>query len=120
MPARYVSGYLATEKASATHAWVEVLLPVAGWRPLDPTHNRQIDGTYVKIAIGRDYSDVPPVTGYYKGSLQRKMEVEVKIEAGLKGRSELRESPHNAVGELSYLRARRGLGDIYRSGGEEL
>ncbi len=81
MPARYVSGYLATEKASATHAWVEVLLPVAGWRPLDPTHNRQIDGTYVKIATGRDYSDVPPVTGYYKGSLQRKMEVEVKIEA---------------------------------------
>lgn len=81
MPARYVSGYLATEKASATHAWIEVFLPLLGWRPLDPTHNRQVDGTYVKIASGRDYSDVPPVTGYYKGSLQRKMEVEVKIVA---------------------------------------
>jgi transglutaminase-like putative cysteine protease len=79
MPARYVSGYLATERASATHAWIEVFLPVLGWRPLDPTHNRQIDGRYVKIAAGRDYSDVPPVAGYYKGSLQRKMEVEVKI-----------------------------------------
>ena len=81
MPARYVSGYLRSEKASATHAWVEVFLPVLGWRPLDPTHDRQIDGAYVKIATGRDYADVPPVTGYYKGSRQRKMEVEVRIEA---------------------------------------
>jgi transglutaminase-like putative cysteine protease len=79
IPARYISGYLATERASATHAWVEVLLPTLGWRALDPTHDRQIDETYVKIAAGRDYSDVPPVTGYYKGSTQRKMEVDVKI-----------------------------------------
>jgi transglutaminase-like putative cysteine protease len=81
MPARYVSGYLATEMASATHAWIEVFLPTLGWRALDPTHNRQIDGTYIKLASGRDYSDVPPVAGYYKGSLQRKMEVDVKIVA---------------------------------------
>ncbi len=82
MPARYISGYLATEQASATHAWVELLLPTLGWHPLDPTHDRQIDGTYMKIAAGRDYSDVAPVTGYYKGSLHRKMEVDVKIEPG--------------------------------------
>jgi transglutaminase-like putative cysteine protease len=82
MPARYVSGYLATEKASATHAWVEVLLPTVGWYPLDPTHNRQIDGTYVRLAAGRDYSDVPPVAGYYKGSLKRTMEVDIKIKPG--------------------------------------
>jgi transglutaminase-like putative cysteine protease len=80
MPARYVSGYLATEKASATHAWVELLLPTLGWYPLDPTHNCQLDGTYVKLAVGRDYSDVPPVTGFYKGSLRRKMEVSVNIQ----------------------------------------
>jgi transglutaminase-like putative cysteine protease len=82
IPARYVSGYLATEQASATHAWVEVLLPTLGWYPLDPTHNRQPDGTYIKIAAGRDYADVPPLAGYYKGSLRRKMEVNVKIEPG--------------------------------------
>jgi transglutaminase-like putative cysteine protease len=82
MPARYVSGYLATEMASATHAWVEVLLPTLGWYPLDPTHDRQLDGAYVKLAAGRDYSDVPPVAGYYKGSLRRKMEVSVNIRPG--------------------------------------
>ena len=80
IPALYVSGYLATENASATHAWVEVLIPGVGWRPLDPTHNREADENYVKIAVGRDYSDVAPVTGTYKGTTERKLEVNVKIE----------------------------------------
>lgn len=79
IPALYVSGYLATEVASATHAWMEVLIPGIGWRGLDPTHDRQADGTYVKIAVGRDYADVPPVTGNYKGTTDRKMDVSVKI-----------------------------------------
>jgi transglutaminase-like putative cysteine protease len=79
IPALYVSGYLATETASATHAWVEVLVPGIGWRGLDPTHNRQVDENYVKIAVGRDYADVPPVTGNYKGTTDRKMLVSVKI-----------------------------------------
>jgi len=80
IPALYVSGYLATESASATHACVEVLIPGVGWRPIDPTHNRQPDETYVKIAVGRDYSDVAPVSGTYKGTTERKMEVNVTIE----------------------------------------
>lgn len=80
IPARYVSGYLATEAASATHAWVEVFVPGHGWQPLDPTHNCQPGETYVKIAVGRDYSDVPPVRGTYKGTTSRQMSVEVRIE----------------------------------------
>jgi transglutaminase-like putative cysteine protease len=81
IPARYVSGYLATESASATHAWMEAFVPGHGWRALDPTHNRQIDETYVKIGHGRDYADVPPVSGNYRGTLERTMEVEVRISA---------------------------------------
>jgi transglutaminase-like putative cysteine protease len=80
IPALYVSGYLATEAASATHAWVEVLIPGVGWRALDPTNNRQTDETYVKIAVGRDYADVPPVTGNYKGTTDRQMQVQVSIQ----------------------------------------
>jgi transglutaminase-like putative cysteine protease len=79
IPALYVSDYLATEKASATHAWTEVFIPSIGWRALDPTHNRQAGETYVKIAVGRDYADVPPITGSYKGTTDRRMEVDVKI-----------------------------------------
>jgi transglutaminase-like putative cysteine protease len=80
IPALYVSGYLATEKASATHAWMEVFVPGTGWLGLDPTHNRQPDETYVKIAVGRDYADVAPIKGTYKGTTERTMNVEVKIE----------------------------------------
>jgi len=81
IPALYVSGYLATETASATHAWVEVLIPGVGWRALDPTHNRPVDEAYIKIAVGRDYADVPPVTGNYKGTTNRTMSVAVNIRA---------------------------------------
>jgi transglutaminase-like putative cysteine protease len=79
LPARYVSGYLASQSASATHAWTEVYIPSVGWRGLDPTHNCQPDETYVKIGVGRDYNDVPPVRGTYRGTLSRRMDVDVKI-----------------------------------------
>ena len=81
IPALYVSGYLATETASATHAWTEVFVPEAGWQALDPTHDRPADETYIKIGVGRDYSDVAPVKGTYKGTTQRTMNVVVKIES---------------------------------------
>ncbi len=83
IPALYVSGYLATESASATHAWVEIFVPGLGWRALDPTHNCQPGETYVKIAVGRDYGDVAPLTGNYKGTTQRKMAVEVRIKPAI-------------------------------------
>ena len=79
IPARYISGYLATEAASATHAWVEVFIPGHGWRGLDPTHNCQLGETYIKIGNGRDYADVSPISGNYRGTRDRKMEVEVRI-----------------------------------------
>lgn len=79
IPALYVSGYLATETASATHAWVEAFVPGHGWVALDPTHNRQADDTYIKLAVGRDYADVAPVTGHYRGTLDRKLNVEVQV-----------------------------------------
>jgi transglutaminase-like putative cysteine protease len=71
IPARYVSGYLSTgagpDQTQASHAWPEVLLPTAGWIGLDPTNGRVVDGRYVRVAIGRDYVDVPPVRGAYSG-----------------------------------------------------
>lgn len=80
IPALYVSGYLATQTASATHAWMEVFVPGVGWQGLDPTHNCQPDETYVKISVGRDYGDVAPVSGTYKGTTERTLSVDVKIE----------------------------------------
>lgn len=81
IPACYVSGYLATEKANATHAWIEVLIPGIGWCALDPTHNVQPGESYVKIAVGRDYADVAPVSGHYVGNTERSLEVSVRVSA---------------------------------------
>jgi transglutaminase-like putative cysteine protease len=46
---------------------------------LDPTNNRITDGHYVKIGVGRNYSDVPPVRGTYRGTPERKMQVDVLV-----------------------------------------
>jgi len=72
LPARYVSGHLLGE--GGTHAWVEVLVPVAGEPalaeavPLDPTHGRKAGLTYLTVAVGRDYLDVAPTSGSFRAS----------------------------------------------------
>jgi transglutaminase-like putative cysteine protease len=87
IPALYVSGYLYNGPrdhllgTQASHAWCEVFVPGIGWCGLDPTNNQPTDERYIKLAIGRDYADVPPVRGHYKGTTDRKMEVEVHIES---------------------------------------
>jgi transglutaminase-like putative cysteine protease len=69
LPARYVSGHLVGQ--GGTHAWVEVVLPVAdgsgdaiAWT-FDPTHASRGGLEYVTIAVGADYSDVAPTSGTY-------------------------------------------------------
>ena len=66
IPARYVSGLL-TRQPGETHAWLEFLHPQQGWLPADPTRGIIINtGTdYLKFGVGRDYSEVPPVSGSF-------------------------------------------------------
>jgi transglutaminase-like putative cysteine protease len=70
IPARYVSGHLLGE--GGTHAWVEVLLPAADApgmlvaRAFDPTHGRAAGLSYLTVAVGRDYADVPPTSGTFQ------------------------------------------------------
>ena len=82
LPARYVSGYLYNDgRTAASHAWVDVLIPERGWISLDPTHNREQTGQYVRVAVGRDYADVPPTRGIFKGNAKEKMDVQVSVSA---------------------------------------
>ena len=70
LPARYVSGYLYdpnTGDNAASHAWVDVWDGRVGWLSLDPTHGRHQTEAYVRVAVGRDYADVPPTRGVFKG-----------------------------------------------------
>ena len=89
VPARYVSGYLAPEPVQsrkepvnemASHAWIEAALPNAGWVGFDPTHRGRVTERHLRVAIGRDYSDVPPLRGVYRSAGKRQsMSVELHI-----------------------------------------
>lgn len=86
VPARYVSGYLYTKRdggdrsaADATHAWVETFIPGCGWVGFDPTNNVLAGERHIRVAIGRDYNDVPPVRGVFKGPANSELAVAVRV-----------------------------------------
>jgi transglutaminase-like putative cysteine protease len=87
VPARYVSGYVFSGQegsvlgAEASHAWCEAYLGPHGWIGYDPTNDCFIDDRFARIAVGRDYRDVSPVRGVYKGASRSSMSVNVAMEA---------------------------------------
>ncbi len=72
VPARYVSGHLLGE--GAPHAWVEALFEdarVPGGIDVvafDATHRRRAGLNYVTVAVGRDFADVTPTSGVFRGA----------------------------------------------------
>jgi transglutaminase-like putative cysteine protease len=89
IPCRYVSGYLFHREAEdgrqdrslegASHAWVEALVPRLGWIAFDPTNNLIGGDRHIRVAIGRDYADVPPTRGVHKGEAQSVLSVAVAV-----------------------------------------
>jgi transglutaminase-like putative cysteine protease len=87
IPCRYVSGYVApgelehqrAASGEASHAWVEVLLPDMGWVGFDPTNDRLVTDHHIRCAVGRDYLDVPPTKGLFRGIASEQMSVQVAV-----------------------------------------
>jgi transglutaminase-like putative cysteine protease len=80
LPARYVSGYVNHPGEAATHAWVQVWGgPAAGWVDVDPTHDAWPAEDHVVTAVGRDYADVPPNRGVWKGTADETIAVTVTV-----------------------------------------
>jgi transglutaminase-like putative cysteine protease len=88
LPARYVSGYLEThapegkEKLTgvdASHAWISVFIPGAGWVDFDPTNNQLANGPYITIGWGRDYFDIIPLKGVIMSSNPNELAVAVDV-----------------------------------------
>ena len=87
IPCRYVSGYMfhrdEDEKdrslEGASHAWVEAMVPGLGWVAFDPTNSLVGADRHIRVAIGRDYADVPPTRGVYKGESQSELSVTVTV-----------------------------------------
>jgi transglutaminase-like putative cysteine protease len=82
VPARFVSGYQdaayfepddeapegTSPRPQTLHNWVEALVPGAGWRGFDPALGLIADQTYIRVAVGRDLTDVSPLRHTSKGS----------------------------------------------------
>lgn len=86
IPCRYVSGYLYHGESfqdrsddSATHAWVEAFLPELGWVGFDPTNHLVTGERHIRTAIGRDYADVPPTHGMFRGRTRSDLTVAVRV-----------------------------------------
>lgn len=87
VPARYVSGYHfvgdlsggSADFEQASHAWVEVLVPGSGWRGFDPTNRSETGWRYVKLGHGRDYKDIVPMKGIYRGTGDQQLTVTVDV-----------------------------------------
>lgn len=86
IPSRYVSGYLyhradGSDRSSrdATHAWMEAYLPGLGWVGFDPTNNILAQERHIRTCLGRDYRDVPPTRGVYRGLSASELSVAVQV-----------------------------------------
>ncbi len=94
IPARYVSGYIESDIIpansdgtvdqalignAASHAWVEIFSPNGHWVGLDPTNNMLEGERHVQVGIGRDYYDVPPLSGVFKGRKHQTLNVQVRV-----------------------------------------
>ena len=85
IPARYASGYIfrgdsTVLGAEASHAWCEAYLPPYGWVGFDPTNDLLVNDHFVRVAIGRDYGDVSPVRGVFRGASESEMSVNVAMD----------------------------------------
>jgi transglutaminase-like putative cysteine protease len=89
LAAHFVSGYLhvpagaAARGAGATHAWLRVYLPGAGWVEFDPTNGIVGSHDLIRVAVVRDPRQAVPVSGTWTGfpSDHLGMTVEVEVTA---------------------------------------
>ncbi|TVQ44908.1 MAG: transglutaminase family protein [Gloeocapsa sp. DLM2.Bin57] len=88
---RFVSGYLYDQAldggeigmvgSGATHAWLQLYLPGAGWRTYDPTNRITAGFDLIQVAIARHPAQVIPLSGSWFGESEDYlgMDVSVKI-----------------------------------------
>jgi len=95
LAARFVSGYIfvpdmdtsETTSGGATHAWMQVYLPGAGWVDFDPTNNIIGNHNLIRVAVAWDPKHALPLWGTYRGDPAAflGMDVSVSVTEGTPG-----------------------------------
>jgi len=90
LAARFVSGYLYDEKlvgaqgglvgGGATHAWLQVYLPGAGWVEFDPTNALVGGRNLIRVAVARNASQAAPLAGVFTGTPDDFLSMHVTVE----------------------------------------
>ena len=86
IPCRYVSGYLSPSSEShdrstrRRHARLGRGVPAElGWIGFDPTNDVLAAERHIRVAVGRDYADVPPTRGVFRGEAGSELAVLVTV-----------------------------------------
>jgi len=89
LAARFVTGYLYDEKligasgglvgGGATHAWLQVFLPGAGWVEFDPTNGLVGGRNLIRVAVARDPSQAAPLVGSFNGMTDAFVSMSVEV-----------------------------------------
>src|SRR5204862_321433 len=94
LAARFVSGYLYVPASDgrrvgggATHAWLEIYLPGAGWMEFDPTNGSIGNRDLIRVAVVRDPRQAVPLTGTWTGDPSDLIGMDVEVSVNSNGRS---------------------------------
>ena len=87
LAARFVSGYIfvpdhdTTRGGGATHAWLQIYLPGAGWVDFDPTNSIVGNRHLIRVAVAWNHQQALPLWGTWSGASHsfNSLEVEVSV-----------------------------------------
>jgi len=109
LAARFVSGYIFVPDAEpsdtlgggATHAWLQVYLPGAGWVDFDPTNRIIGNRNLIRVAVAWDPAQAMPLWGSFIGSASSFLGMEVTVSVvdrtrPVQGRSSGRKRPRTS------------------------
>jgi transglutaminase-like putative cysteine protease len=85
LAARFVSGYIfvpdrdTTQGGGATHAWLQIYLPGAGWVDFDPTNSIVGNRHLIRVAVAWEHQQAVPLWGTWSGPAHAFQDLEVEV-----------------------------------------